>query len=166
MKKQYLFLLLTSLSLLSFGLHKFYLSITQINFVKDQKSLQIVTRVFTDDLEQALNERALIDTLELNTERTPQNIDSLFSDYLQQELKFSVNNTIKEFDYIGSEYSDGMVVFYLEITDIDTIQQLEVSNKILTSTISEQENLVKTKIYKRHKTTLFNLDKTSALINF
>ncbi|MGB2129371.1 MAG: DUF6702 family protein [Flavicella sp.] len=52
------------------------------------------------------------------------------------------------------------------MTDIDTIQQLEVSNKILTSTISEQENLVKTKIYKRHKTTLFNLDKTSALINF
>ena len=159
-------MLLTSIVLVSFSTHKFYLSLTQINYVEDQKSLQIVTRIFTDDLELALNKRAQIDTLELNTERTPKNVDKLFADYLRQNLQFNVNNTLKEFDYIGSEYSDGMVLFYLEIPKIDSVQQLEVANKILISSIYEQENIVKTKIYKRHKTTLFDLENTVALINF
>ncbi len=159
-------MLLTCVALVSFSTHKFYLSLTQINYVETQKSLQIVTRIFTDDLELALNERAQTDTLELNTKRTPKNIDKQFDDYLRQKLQFKVNNTLREFDYIGSEYSDGMVLFYLEIPSIDSLQQLEVRNKILIHSISEQENIVKTKIYDRHKTTLFDLENTVALINF
>jgi hypothetical protein len=166
MKKQYFLLLLTCVTLVSFSTHKFYLSLTQIDYVATQKSLQIVTRIFTDDLEFALNQRAQIDTLELNTERTPKNIDKLYADYLRKKLQFKVNNTVREFDYIGSEYSDGMVLFYLEIPKIDSLQQLEVRNQILISSISEQENIVKTKIYKRHKTTLFDSENTVALINF
>jgi len=37
--------------------HEFYLSVTDINYVAEKQSLQIISRVFTDDFEDVLNKR-------------------------------------------------------------------------------------------------------------
>lgn len=37
--------------------HKFYVSITKIEYVKEKNSLQIITKIFTDDIEDALQQR-------------------------------------------------------------------------------------------------------------
>ena len=34
--------------------HKFYVSLTQVEYVKEKQSLQIISRVFLDDIEDAL----------------------------------------------------------------------------------------------------------------
>jgi len=38
-------------------LHKYYVSITQIEFVKEQQSVQIISRIFIDDFESVLRKR-------------------------------------------------------------------------------------------------------------
>ena len=37
--------------------HKYYVSITQIDFVEEQESVQITSRIFIDDLEDVFRER-------------------------------------------------------------------------------------------------------------
>ena len=39
--------------------HKFYASTTRVEYVPQEQSLQIITEIFTDDIQQALTERNL-----------------------------------------------------------------------------------------------------------
>ena len=41
------------------AIHKFYASTTKIEYVPQEQSLQIITEIFTDDIQQALSERNL-----------------------------------------------------------------------------------------------------------
>ena len=36
------------------SMHKYYISVTQINYVKEKESVQITSRLFIDDFENAL----------------------------------------------------------------------------------------------------------------
>ena len=53
MRSVSIFLLLLSLPVLmaSSSAHKFYVSITKIEYVASQQSLQIITKIFIDDFE-------------------------------------------------------------------------------------------------------------------
>ncbi len=51
-----LFLLL-GIALSASGLHKFYVSINQINYVAPKKELQITSRFFIDDITKALEKK-------------------------------------------------------------------------------------------------------------
>ena len=57
MNIQKAFLLLLIVPLLSFSTHKYYLSLTQIEYKSEARSLQIIINVFMDDIEIALNEK-------------------------------------------------------------------------------------------------------------
>ena len=37
--------------------HKFYVSITKVEYIKEEKTLQIIAKIFTEDLEKTLRER-------------------------------------------------------------------------------------------------------------
>ena len=53
-----LFLLLVVPLFLSSGyLHEYYVSVTNIEFVKEEKSVQIITQIFIDDFETLIRER-------------------------------------------------------------------------------------------------------------
>ena len=103
------FLLLFIIPLLSFSAHKYYLSLTQINYKKEAKALQIIINVFMDDIELALNKDNNID-LQLTTKRELKNNDVYFKNYLIEKLQIKVDGTLKNFNYLGKEY-DGYLVF-------------------------------------------------------
>lgn len=166
MKQVKIFLfLLTFITLTSFTIHKFYISITQVNYVEKQQAIQITSRIFIDDLQVAIN--ALSNTnIELASDREPKNITTIYENYLKNHLQFIVNNKEKKFTYIGSEYEKDLVIFYLEIENIDKINSLHVHNRLLTDAFSNQENIVKTKINKIYKSYILTKNKTKALVNF
>ena len=65
MKKNGLVLAIAFLVFSSFGMHKFYTAIYQIEFVSKKKMIQITTRIFIDDLNEAL-EKIQAKSLHLN----------------------------------------------------------------------------------------------------
>ena len=73
MKFKKYFLLLLIIPLLSFSAHKYYLSLTQINYKEASKSVQIIINVFMDDIETALNKDHSID-LQLSTKKELKNL--------------------------------------------------------------------------------------------
>jgi len=157
------FLLLFIIPLLSFSTHKYYLSLTQINYKKEAKALQIIINVFMDDIELALNKDNNID-LQLTTKRELKNNDVYFKNYLKEKLIIKVDSTLKNFNYLGKEYDGDLVFFYLEIENIESVKDLEITNKILLKHFTEQQNLVKTKVGKNNKSVILTKDKVVGLL--
>ena len=68
--------LLLVLPLLAFtAAHKYYVSVTQIDYVEDRESVQIITRIFIDDFENVLRQR-YDSSLVLNDNRDEEEIDN------------------------------------------------------------------------------------------
>ncbi|MCI2228025.1 hypothetical protein MC378_02515 [Polaribacter sp. MSW13] len=165
MKNKKIFLLLFIIPILSFTTHKYYLSLTQINYKSETKSIQIIINVFMDDIETALNKKYNID-LQLTSDNELKNNDVYFEKYLNSKLHFKVNNISKKYTYIGKEYDGDLVFFYLEIEDIKEVKNIEISNQILMDQFPQQENLVKSKVGKKHKSVLLTKKEFSSTLTY
>lgn len=165
MKLKIHLLLLVALPLLSFTAHKYYLSLTQINYKSEAKAVQIIINVFMDDIELALNKDYDID-LQLTTKRELENNDIYFEKYLKNKLNFKVNGKAKNFNYLGKEYDGDLVFFYLEIENINKVKSIDVSNQLLLEHFPEQQNLIKSKVGKKNKSVLLTKDESSTLLKF
>jgi len=150
---------------MSFSAHKYYLSLTQINFSSKSKSVQIIINVFMDGIETALNKDYDID-LQLTTEKELKENDVYFEKYLNEKLHFKVNTIDKKFNYIGKEYEGELVYFYLEIENINAVDQITISNKILVKHFPKQENLIKSKVGKVNKSVLLDAENYSETLKY
>jgi len=163
LKKVILFLIIVPL--LSFTAHKYYLSLTQIEYSKEEKSLQVIINVFMDDIETALNKNYTID-LQLTAKNELKDAEVYFEKYLREKLNFSVNKNNVDFKYLGKEYEGDLVYFYLEVSDIKNPTSLELSNKLLLDHFEEQQNVVKMKVGKKRRSKILNKKNDKALLNF
>ena len=157
--------LLLLLPLVAFSTHKYYLSLTQIEYNQEQKSLQIIINVFMDDIEKAVNTDYQID-LQLTTKNELANANEYFEKYLREKLQFKLSNKELIYNYLGKEYEGDLVYFYLEIENVLSPQPLEISNRILVNYFEEQQNVVKMKIGKKRKSKILNKQNDKALLKF
>lgn len=153
MRIKRLLLLLLIVPLFAFTAHKYYLSLTQINYNSKNKSVEVIINIFIDDLETALT-KIHNKKFELDTKNEPEDSDIYFFKYLQKNVKFKVDGKSYNFDYIGKEYDGDVVFFYLEIKNVATLKEIEINNTILLEHFPQQQNLVKSKVNKKHKSIL------------
>ena len=147
------------------SVHKFYVSVTQIEYVEDKASVQIISRIFIDDLENLLRTR-YDETITLNVDKEVTTSDFYIEKYLKEKLKIDINGEAKVFTYIGKEYEDDIVFCYLEITDIKQINTFTVTNQILQDLFEEQENIVRTYINSKHKSFILTKENDKGMLNF
>ena len=163
MRTRKLFLLLFIVPFFAFTAHKYYISLTQIEFNNSKNSVEIITNVFIDDIETALND-IHSKKFELDTKKELKDSDTYFNQYLQNNLTFKIDGKPVEFKYLGKEYDGDVVFFYLEIKNIQNITKIVVENSILIKHFPTQQNLVKSKVNKKHKSALLTKsDQTGTL---
>jgi len=156
--KKYLLILLI-LPLMAFSLHKYYISLCEIEYVEDKQTVQIILGVFIDDLEVTLN-KDQDKKLFLATEKEVLNINKIYETYLNKHFKITVNQELKSYNFIGKEYDDDIVRFYLEIPNIKQLNTIAITNTSLFRDFESQQNIIKIKVNKLNKT--FYLDKKNA----
>lgn len=146
------FLLTFFLASVSFTTHKFYVSVTQVNYSENDKSLQITTRIFIDDFEDALKKKYGT-TLRLATSDELANSNSFIKEYLVQNLTIRVNGKAVTPVFIGKEYENDVVKCYLEVENVQfkKLKNIEVTNRILFESFDDQNNIVHFKINKLRK---------------
>ncbi|MBR9757472.1 MAG: peptidase E [Algicola sp.] len=150
---------------LAFGVHKYYVSITQIEYVEDQASVQIISRVFIDDLENALKKR-YDKTLVLKYSNESEQVDYYLERYLKSKISIKINGKEQLLTFIGKEYDADIAVCYLEIKGVKEIAQLEISNQVLFDMFDDQQNVIRAKIYNKNKSFLLIKENDKALLNF
>ncbi len=147
------------------GDHKFYVSVTQVDYSSEKQTLQIISRIFIDDIEEALRER-YDKSIELSAYPENNQIDIYLNKYITQKLNISVNSKKVSFTFIGKEYLNDLMLCYLEIKNIASLNSIEVSNKILMDLFEEQQNIIHVKKSKQRKSLLLRNGKDKDVLNF
>ena len=137
--------------LLAFTAHKYYISLTKIDYIKEEKLVQITMRFFIDDIENTIQNRFNV-LLSLDTKEENIKADLFLKKYISQKFKVKINNEFKKINYLGKEYENDVMFFYLEITDIEHINEIEIQNIMLFEEFPEQENYIKLNINNTKKT--------------
>lgn len=158
-------LLVCPILFLNIAKHEYYVSVTNIEYVEEQQSLQIISQIFIDDFEKLIRER-YDDSITLDTENELESIETYMTRYLEDKLKVSVNGNTVNFKFIGKEYIDDIVYCYLEIENISDMKSIAVTNQILFDVLQEQQNIVRLKMLNRNKSFLLLPDKDSCMLNF
>ena len=145
--------------------HEYYVSVTTIEYAKEQKSLQIISQIFIDDFEKLIRAR-YDERITLDTENEPETVNAYMKRYLEDKLKIRVNGTSVNFKFIGKEYKDDITYCYLEVENVSDIKSIEVTNQILFDILQEQQNIVRLKLLNKNKSFLLLPQKDSCMLNF
>ncbi len=145
--------------------HKFYVSATDIEYNEKQRSLQIISHVFTDDLEDLLQTRYSDELTLVKGDEHPA-ADDYVQRYFQDKFRVSVNGKERSFNYIGKEYDKDQLLVYLEIEDVEPVKTIGVENAVLTDLFPEQKNVIKVEYGGKIKSLLLMRDNQSGTLKF
>lgn len=150
--KKALFLILPLL--LAFSLHEFHLSNAKIVYNETGKTLQITIKCFVDDIEKAINNEHSI-VLELGNDREIKKSDSYVMHYFKNNFEIALDSKTLKHNFIGKEIENDIVFFYFEIDSVTAINTIQIRNSILINEFTDQQNVVRLKIYDKKRTVVF-----------
>ena len=148
-----------------FVAHKFYVSTTKVEYVKERKSIQIISKIFVEDLEQVLQER-YSSRVQLDPKKETDLDQSYLLNYILHKLKFKINEKEAQLIYIGKEYDIDILNIYFEIEDVDSLESIRIENKILIDLFPEQQNIIHFSNEKNKRNLILDKNHPTGLLNF
>jgi hypothetical protein len=145
--------------------HKFYVSVTEIEYNVKAQSLQIISRVFINDFEKLLQSR-YDESIHLKKNGDPEKVSGHIKKYLGQKMEVQLDGKPYKLNYIGKEYENDMLLFYLEIADVPEFKKIGVKNAVLFDMFSEQKNLVHVEYMGETKSLILTNSKVEDLLIF
>ncbi|MDX1760808.1 MAG: DUF6702 family protein [Christiangramia sp.] len=124
--------------------HETYLSVTEIEYNKEAQSIQIISRVFIDDLENVLSKRYQQE-IGMSYKEDLEKNKALIQKYIDKKLKISVDGKEQKLKLLGSKFDADQVVLFIEATGVKSFKDVEVENLILTDLFDSQKNIVHVK---------------------
>ena len=155
-----LFLMLTS-----FSVHKFYVALYQVNYAPEKKMLQITTRIFVDDLNNAIGKRYTKKS-NLGSENETVEDLNLLKRYFGEKLSFNVNGQVRHMLFLSKEMEGDVLICYFTIKEIKKINSLEIYNSIITEGISEQQNIMHFNVLGTKNTLLFTESTSKGVLKY
>lgn len=129
---------LTTLMLAS-PAHDFHVSVCQGQLRDGQ--LQMTIKLFTDDLETALEQR-MDEKLRLGTPDEHPRADSLLRDYLFNNFAIKSSSIGEKPVFVGKEVELELCYLYWEYSVSEPLSRLEIRNTLLFELFDDQRNLV------------------------
>jgi len=125
-----------------FYLHPIHVSVTEIEHDEKDKRLEIMMRVFVDDLELTLRKKMNQPDLDVLEPKNSQAVDQMMTEYLQGHFKISLDNKPQKTALLGHEKDGEAFVFYIEVSNVKKFKTSQVQNDIITDMHDDQSNLV------------------------
>ena len=145
------------IALISSGLHKFYVSIYQINYDSKKKMIQVTSRIFIDDMNEALEKKYHKKTFIGTNEETKED-EVLMNKFLTEKILFKVNKVSKPILFVSKEVEANVIISYFKISDVSKISSLSIENSALLEINSEQQNIIQSNINGEKQSLLFTSD--------
>ena len=121
--------------------HKFYVSVSYIEYDLERKAIEVQKKIFFDDFEEALIKEYKLSKFDIiNSERTL--VDKHIESYLSKNVFFEINGKRENITYLGHEYINGTINCYYEILKIKNPKTIIVHDSSLFSDFEDQENLI------------------------
>jgi hypothetical protein len=147
------------------GLHPFYVSVSEVIFKEDAKSLQVMHRIFIDDFEGTLN-RHYDRKLDILRMENTTSIDDIIQDYVENRFHVWVEGEKVDFNYLGSEVEKDVIWIYQEATEINKPSEVKIQCTFLFDEFETQSNLVHTTVDDELKTIRLIQDEDTGSVVF
>ena len=121
--------------------HPFHVSVCDVEYDEEAKSIQLSQRVFLDDFEQALNKKYNTNLI-IDDESTKVFRDSLIQIYLFESIHLRIDGKEKKRVFIGNEIEDDAMWCYIEYKGIKKFKSLEIKSTVLIETFNDQANII------------------------
>ena len=160
-------LVLLILPLFAFvGAHKFYISVTNVDYSEKDEAIQIITRVFIDDMNTVLKERYGY-TANLGTAKETEMDKDFLEKYLRTKFLVEVNQEKATYDFIGHKYDSDMVICYLEVPNIplSNLKQIGITDEVLTDIYDDQQNVGHMKVKGTKKSHVLVKSRPKGMLN-
>lgn len=158
--------MLQSLLLIIFSLtHAFYVSVTEINQNQSAKTLEISSRIFLADFEQAL-EKEYRQKVDLTNPANKKQVEQMVAGYLSKHLVLNVNGKPVSMMYIGYEIEDDGAWCYFEVRNISAVNRLQIKNDILFNYYPDQVNMMHVTVKGNRKSIKLNNPASQASLDF
>ena len=145
--------------------HPFFVSLTEVQHNEKAKRLEVSCKVFSNDLEAALekNYRTQIDILKPGDRAR---IEPLIRDYLQKHFQVLVDGKPVSFQFLGYEIEEDAAWCYLEAGKINQVTRIEVKNDVLFAEHPTQTNLLHVTVKGRRQSTKLDNPESKASFSF
>ncbi|HET9486340.1 MAG TPA: DUF6702 family protein [Chryseosolibacter sp.] len=132
-------------------LHPIHVSVTEIEFDEKDQALEVMMRVFIDDLELTLRNSHKEPELDIFHPKNGMTTDQLVGDYLKDHFKISLDNSLQKTNYLGHEREGEAFIFYIEVPGVKKWKTITIHNDIIMATHDDQSNLVHVYVNERVK---------------
>lgn len=163
--KRIAILVFSVLFLSSFAVHKFYVSVTQIDYVPSKKRIELTSRIFIDDLEKGLNKR-FNKKVNLTSNKELPEAEELIKSYLKEKIKISINKKPQNIEFLAREVEGDVLILYTKIAISKKINTFEIYNSLLTEVYADQQNIVHTNINSNKKSILLTNTELKGKIDY
>ncbi|MEM9339120.1 MAG: DUF6702 family protein [Bacteroidota bacterium] len=150
-------MIVKSLILLITSFHAFHVSVTDIEYKEEKKSLQISSRIFLDDLEETLRATTDNKSLDITSEKDWDFVNKNLREYALKNIKLHGDKGLMDLNYIGAEIDSDVMWVYLEVEKVKKLKSIKVVNRMLMDAYEDQENIVHVRAHGKVKSArLFN----------
>ncbi len=125
-----------------FMVHPIHVTVTEIEHDEKDKRLEIMLRVFIDDMELALRKDLNQPDLDILQPKGNLTTDQMIGAYVAKHLKISVDDKPIKLAYLGHEDESDAFILYIEGPNVKKVKTVTVANDFLTEVHEDQSNLV------------------------
>jgi hypothetical protein len=158
-----LVVLVTGLS--SMTVHKFYVSVHQMDYVPQKKVLQMASRIFIDDIEATLDSK-YSRKFNIGSKKELPEANEYLQKYIAEKMHVKVNGAEKALKFLGKEVEDDILVCYYTLPAKGKIKSIEVKSTLLFEAYPEQQNIIHTNINSNKKSLLLTNSKPTGVLEF
>jgi hypothetical protein len=123
-------------------LHPMHVSVTEVQYNEKNKSFEIISRIFIDDLELSIRNEKKNESLDLLNPGDGMTTDQLVSEYIDHHFQIRLDGKLRKINYLAHEIDDVALVCYLEVENVKKVDGIEVTNSFIQETHADQSNLV------------------------
>jgi hypothetical protein len=121
--------------------HDFHVSVCDVEFNEQSKSIQVSQRIFLNDFEQALNKKYAVNLI-IDDKSTLAYRDSLIQAYLFENIKLKVDGKEKKRVYVGSEIEEDAIWCFIEYVGVKKYKSITITSTVLLETFEDQANII------------------------
>lgn len=143
--------------------HKFYTSVTQLDFNPTEKCFQVTMNVFVDDLESVLTQENK-QVVKWKSDQTE--LNAMLLTYLKSHFKVKLNQKpISQFLLIGTQEQKDLLTIFFEIPVDKAVKNIEITDTFLMDMFPIQSNVVNLNYKDQKHSFLFQKGKSTQVFS-
>jgi len=146
-------------------LHPLYISVTEVNHNTKDKILEVSCKMFTNDLEAAL-EKTTKTRVDLSATKDKAASDKLIADYVARHLRLRLDGKAAVLHFVGSEKEEDGTWSYFQVNDVPVVKRIDAVNELLYDSFTQQIGIMHVTVGGQRKSTRLDYPEANASFEF